>query len=441
MYISNQPDFMLKPETLDRRRCPDNEAYPVMLNYESRYMKWIHRSAFEFLSNLNKSRPFESSRSYEELLQQIAKGWINYAMAAPSYLQFQDMPLIADRLKLCVHFVGLWYDDYPVTASTLLDILYSVYAQVGDSDEFDGALMIDQLDLNTNICAGKTAFWTDCASSSRLHAYISSRMDCILKETACDSLIAHLLIRSLEGFSEVYWRSAVHNYFAQLTNCLSDALLQCTFQRLEDGRFAQATKYICISQERESPVHYIPLDSPFNCACWKEPATGGSMAVMARLLRILRYLMISGIVSEPTQLPTSLSTFMDVTDLYVAPTILLNRLHIQMSARAWTTLCRDRGQQPGDEGDIGSHVSAVQVDRAVRVLCVPSLKRTGMAPSKEKPVDYNRYRTLPWDQATELQTSEFIVLQPSTATSDQLLSLLGYRDHGNGIEFGVIPNK
>ncbi|KAI3335466.1 hypothetical protein F4824DRAFT_464855 [Ustulina deusta] len=414
-----------------------------MLNYESRYMKWIHRSAFEFLSNLNKSRPFESSRSYEELLQQIAKGRINYAMAAPSYSSPLLRPLIMDRLEECVFFVAQWYNDYPATASTLLDILYSVYAQVGDSDEFGRALSRDQLDLNKYIRTGKIIFWAKCASSFRLHAYMLSRMDCILKETACDSLIAHLLTRSFEGFSEASWLFGEQNSFAQFKNCLSDALLQCTFQRLEDGRFAQATKYICIRQERESPVRYILLDPPFNCARWKEPAAGGSMAVMARLLRILRLLVNSGIVADsyPIQLPTSLSTFMDVTDLYVAPTILLNRLHIQMSARAWTTLCRDRGRQLGDEGDIGSHVSAVQVDRAVRVLCVPSLKRTGMAPSKEKPVDYDCYRTLPWDQATELQTSEFIVLQPSTVTSDQLLSLLGYRYHGSGIKFGVIPKQ
>ncbi|KAI1275444.1 hypothetical protein F5Y07DRAFT_389906 [Xylaria sp. FL0933] len=134
-HLSNQLGFMPDSKTLNRRICLENEPYPFMLDYEDRYMKWIHRSAFEFLSNPNQSPIFKSSWSDEQLLQHIGNSWINYIIDAPAFIGDFPQTVSSDtafsmrsRLRKLSTFIGEWYDDYPTLASTLLDSLCSVYA-------------------------------------------------------------------------------------------------------------------------------------------------------------------------------------------------------------------------------------------------------------------------------------------------------------------------
>ncbi|KAI0803576.1 hypothetical protein GGR55DRAFT_682493 [Xylaria sp. FL0064] len=427
-YVTNQRDFTLNSKTLERRICPDNEPYPVLLDYEYRHMKWIHRSAFEFLSNPNQSPILKSSWSDEQLLQHIGNSWINYIIYAPTYAGAKIGSLMRSRLKTLSTVIGDWYDDYPTIASTLLDSLCSLYAQVC-VDELWGAT---EFDWSTTTPVGKFAFWRHVASLSKLNPYILARMDCISKEPDCDWLIADIFASSIE---DIFTRSSTsinRDFVAKFENTLADTLLQCTFHRFEGRRSFRASDYQCISWHGR----------PLNCAAWRKPATGDSTIVMMRLISIiLCYLNQSPY--ESNLLPTSLCMLMGMADLYISPAVGLDKVHLQLSAKVWTTIIysmkeeNTRRDHDNDGKVVRSQVSAAEIDGAVRVLCVPGLKR-------EEAVSAPRSRTsslLGWRRPTELRSSEFILLRPSTATSDQLLSQIRYQFYQYNVTFSVTPDR
>ncbi|KAI8955415.1 hypothetical protein F4801DRAFT_326808 [Xylaria longipes] len=323
-YVSNQPRFTLGAEGLDRRRCPENEPYPVMLNYENRRIKWMHRSAFEFLSNLRKENsPFELSLNREELLSHIGNSYIRYIVAAPSFFdyiqryEFTTSSSATERDKSLFNFVSSWYSRYPTAASGLLDKLYGVYARY-DLDELHGAKHRTSFNPNTTIYTGGLAFWIGC-TDSEFEPYILSRMKHILEDPACDTIIAHLLTESLDRFY-LHSIDLDSGSLPRFIDSLSGLLLQRMVQRLEIGGIAQTTKYKCIGRDKKGcsiKPHHFFLGKVFTCATWKELVTGATTAIMTRLIYILGLFFVWSVSTAQTLLPMpeSLSTLMDITDL------------------------------------------------------------------------------------------------------------------------------
>ncbi|KAI0540363.1 hypothetical protein GGR58DRAFT_143488 [Xylaria digitata] len=454
-HVSDRPGFLLRPEDFDRRRCSGNEPYPIMLDYEARRTKWIHRSAYEFISNLNEKKNllFELSSSRQELVKLMGEGWISYIMAAPSYVKFKrpgakcgkNWPLMksltVERLRFFFEFISTWKDVFPKTVSTLLDNLCSICIQINDMDEFYGTQIHEWLDADANTYAGKVMFWSECAIGTLL-PYIVSRMDRILEGTGGDSLIAHLLACSL--YSSEYWR--LHRYPAdleQFNDAIAEVLLQRTIQKFE----CQATEYKCITKGNSHRLR----SSSFICATWKEPAIGGSMDVMTRLILWLGSILSESLMLQRTfvRAPASLSTLMAVSDLYLAPDFRLNRMYVQVSAAVWTKIyyaIMDQWKHLRSGGKIGDIIGnafyAGQVDRAVRIPCVPPAKKRKLASHKN--ADFGYYGSeVSWDIATEWESSRVVTLQPRIATSARLLGLLAWHtDYADitACRFGMIRN-
>ncbi|KAH8160601.1 hypothetical protein CIB48_g7641 [Xylaria polymorpha] len=126
------------------------------------------------------------------------------------------------------------------------------------------------------------------------------------------------------------------------------------------------------------------LNGILACATWKELVPDRSMAIMTRLIYILGALVgaLQPWCIPPfgppfhEKLPEPLFALMEMTELYVAPEFGLKRIFIQISAEAWARFCYSAfpTADTTGEGSMASHVSAVQVRRAVRILCVPSFK-------------------------------------------------------------------
>ncbi|RWA04733.1 hypothetical protein EKO27_g10368 [Xylaria grammica] len=108
-HVGNLPRFTPGARGINRGRCPEDEPYSIVLDYEARHMKWIHRSAFEFVSNLPNTNPlFQLSVSREELLQQIGNSYIGYIIDAPSAVnpnEIGNMSSAYARVDMFVSFV------------------------------------------------------------------------------------------------------------------------------------------------------------------------------------------------------------------------------------------------------------------------------------------------------------------------------------------------
>ncbi|KAI1748636.1 hypothetical protein F4782DRAFT_346930 [Xylaria castorea] len=201
-FINNKPRFTLVTDGLDRRRCAESEPYPAMLKYETRSMRWIHRSAFEFFSNLSEKIPsFGSGLSREALLQKISESYISYLLAAPSYIVDNIRSLMKARLAECLAFISMWYDNYPKMASAFLDNLLSFCIQF-EMEELPVTITGESFHLDPDDFTTETAFWLECASTGNW-SYISSRIGYISKLTDGSSLIAHLLAMSISKLKMV----------------------------------------------------------------------------------------------------------------------------------------------------------------------------------------------------------------------------------------------
>ncbi|KAI0552480.1 hypothetical protein F4679DRAFT_581385 [Xylaria curta] len=400
-FVSNQPKFTFNFERLNRRKCDEAEPYPTMLKYEYQHMTWVHRSAYEYLT----SRQLVEFSIHEDRLRQLVEAAIGYAVAAPSF-EFREGTLMARWLERLFLFIQSVYKEYPTMASDLLDRLYSVYKQC-DPDELHGTLSRLYFRTWNN---GEIAFWSDCAIY-RCWPYMYSRMDCILKDAALDSLLAHLLACSMYATCFDY-DSQRH---AKFVDSFAEHLHNRIIQKFKIGGIAQATKFRYISKEdtsnQESRFFW---GLSFGHAAWNEPVTDESTTAIFRLVlsRLVSIIVcafrnsLSGYCAPP-YMPASLPALIDATDLYVAPDIALKHICIHISGKAWITA----DFPPGESRSTGILGSVIQVNKAIRILCVPTSKCLGT-----------------WElDNTESVCSQPISLQPSATTSGQLLSIVSYR--------------
>ncbi|KAI0414392.1 hypothetical protein F5X98DRAFT_377847 [Xylaria grammica] len=422
--VSNQPCFTPGARGLNRGRYPEDEPYPIVLDYEARHMKWIHRSAFEFVSNLPNMNPlFQLSVSREELLQQIGNSYIGYMIDAPSFvdpLGKWKAPLTIIRFDNLLFFASSWYRSYPLAASALLDKFHDMYIQ-WDQDELRSTAYNRR---HHDIHIGRRRFWSICGRSG-LWPYVLSREDRILKEPSCDVIMVQLLASSFESPDGPGYPP--NSPYLQYRDFLARTWLRCTKNSLEIDGFPQTAEYECVILRygRDRPNYRWDI---FNCATWKEPVIGKSTAALINLITLLGSLWLrSGSYSNTSLLmPESLSTFMKVKDLYVAPDITFDRLHIHISteallAAAYDLARRSTAGEACEKGHMGKHISAIQFSRAIRVVCVPSLQGWRMSDGDD---EYKRRQRRP--VATAPGPSKFIYFQPSIVTSDHLLRLLGY---------------
>jgi hypothetical protein len=458
MFVADKPSFT--PERFSRRKCTEFDAYPTMLEYEHRYIKWIHRSAYEFFFGSTNNRLLSEFRTNDaELLQRAGESCINYFASAPSFVtafmsanRVQKDSTIARRLKRLVEWASHWYNDHPTTASALLDKLLFVYARL-DMDELWGAMTQKWYDPTTNDFNGRIAFWSKCARSGNWN-YISSRLDLIINDTACDSIVANILALSMQvqfwvmkdgifDFSHSYPPGGLDQFIDSLVK-----ILQGVIGRPGNDTVAQTTRYICIHSTNHYPgtVSFF-WEYHFTNASWRESLGHGSMyrMVMLRLAFILNRLP-NHRLAPPANLrdtraiiPASLVDMMEEADLYVAPELELNGgMYLQLSARACVAFYRSliasetagppgsnssNSKRTGEMNAIGSHVSASQFHRPVRLLCAPSLRSKSTYPVVHPSSLTETFK--------ELESSQFFFIHPGPETSDQLLSLLDYRGRYN----------
>ncbi|KAI0509599.1 hypothetical protein F5B22DRAFT_616171 [Xylaria bambusicola] len=429
-FATTHPRFMWIPDISNRRICSKDEPYLAMSYSECKKLKWIHRSAFEFLSNLDSSPLLEYSWSPEALFRQIGEAHITYAITAPSYVTDTKSSLLHDLLTPTMIFLGAYYDDYPTIASSLLDTLCTVCTQL-DNNEFQGTEQRQFLAPDAITPAGKYWFWIQCVESPKLQPYALSRLNFIFTGSTCESLVAHILWRTLYTFRSPDY--LVNTLSTQLVNSLADVLSRSIMEGHEVGGFSEAAEYNSIIIEKfprnDAPV----IIRNFNSATWKESIKNRCMLdIMKRLMKIVddHTLFYNRLV------PISLLTLMDFMGLYVSPTIWLNKIRIQISAKAWTMLWSAIDYRTIETGTIGRHISATEVDGAVQILCWPSHTSTQNV-SRRFNDDYVHL-----SEVKELQVTDFICLRPSAATSDRVLSLLGYRFYANQykFEFGILPD-
>ncbi|KAI0859053.1 hypothetical protein F4860DRAFT_484357 [Xylaria cubensis] len=422
-FINNKPNFMPVADGLDRCRCAKNEPYPAMFKYDSRAMWWIHRSAFEFFSNLGeKASSFEPVLSREALFRKISESYISHLLAAPSCkVDYYIMAMVV-RLRTFLEFVSKWYNEYPTTASALLDNMFSLCKRL-EKTELLGAETYLWFHPGTDDFTGEIAFWSECAYTKNW-PYISSRMGCISKRTDGSFLVAHLLAISVRWMPEGF-------------DSLTETLLRLILQRLEIGGVDQTTAYKFIASAAQH-CGYGPLllGSFFVCASWREGVLDTSVSIMSRLIYIFSLPLINGpssglAFSFPVKkLPESFLTLMEITDLYVAPNLKLKQMSVQISANAWTQFCYSLSENEHDNrhGDCIEKllISAIQVPRSVKLFCVPSFKK--------RPIPSTKYSAT-LQPVVELKDSQFISLHPSTTASSQLFSLFKCFDFTQSIEF------
>ncbi|KAI1746410.1 hypothetical protein F4680DRAFT_20110 [Xylaria scruposa] len=400
-FISNQPRFTSNFEQLNRRKCDEAESYSTMLKYEYERMTWVHRSAYEYLT----SRQLIEFSPHEDRLRQLAEAAIGYAVAAPSFKLVRRM-LMAQRLDNLFLFIRSVHEEYPTMVSKLLDRLYSVYKQC-DPDELHGTQSHAYFKTSYS---GEIAFWSDCALC-RCWSYMYSRMDCILKDAASDSLLAHLLACSIYTTGFGYDRRQYADP-VEFIDSFAEHLHKRIIQRFEIGGSAQATKRRYISEQDTSDQDSkLFWGLSFGHAAWNEPVTDEYTTaifglVLSRLVSIIIFT-FKGVSSthKPPYIPASFPALMDATDLYVAPNIALKQICIHISGKAWITA--DFTGKSRLQGNLGS---VIQVNKAIRILCVPTSKCLGK-----------------WEPDIEPGCSQPISLQPSATTSGQLLSIIGYR--------------
>ncbi|KAI0865581.1 hypothetical protein F4860DRAFT_459672 [Xylaria cubensis] len=422
-FISNQPRFTYNFERLNRVKCDETSPYPIMLKYEGKFMTWVHRSAYEYLT----SRQQVEFSNHEDILRQLGEASLAYAVAAPSGMHLyrygtvsgtRRATFMARRLENTLFFIGSIYKQYPTTASGLLDRLYSVFTQC-DLEELRGVKCHSWYD-RTNDFTGEIAFWTECAIFY-CWSYMSSRMDRILHYTACGSLMAHLLACSFECFVE-HWgllQDADPVGFLLFADGLAEHLYRLTIQRIEIGGITQATKYRCFNVTGG----VFGRDDIFGHAAWRGPVTDEHTTAMSRLVHVLRLVFRYSLTQDKSfsHMPAPLTALMDATHLHVAPNIALKQICIQISGKDWimADFLKRKARENNRVGVLGL---AVQVNRAIRILCVPSLKCQ---------------RVWEPDSGSDSQPISF---QPSAATSQQLLSLIAYElPYSYVINFFIIP--
>ncbi|KAI1129209.1 hypothetical protein F5Y10DRAFT_291294 [Nemania abortiva] len=384
-FIPNEPCFTLELKRLNRRRCTETEPCPTMLIYEKQCMTWIHRSAFEFFSD-QKRLPVEFNLSDEETLRRIGEGYMRYIVAAPSLTHSSHSLNTDSRFDSLFSFLARRHNRYPDAVLVFLENIYSIYAQF---DPFEchvaDPTYADRVPLEIDEHIAPIAFWSKCAKFG-LWSYLYPRIDCVLKDAVYESHITHLLLVSIRaGYGS---KRAPGANFSPWVKGLVEDLYQRIIQGLEIGGVAQPTRYRCI----EEVSSCYPLENPFQCVTWKEPVSVRYTRVMLYLLNVIISVERAG-EARLLQESAAFSGLLSVTELYVALDLGLDRIYIQLSGEAFIT-ARIKPQ-----GVIGSCVSAAEVNGAVRILCFPSSMLKG-------------------------EYSQLITLQPSTAISDQLLSLI-----------------
>ncbi|KAJ3579080.1 hypothetical protein NPX13_g1486 [Xylaria arbuscula] len=404
-YVSNYPNFMLLSKTRDRRRCSHDEPLPTaMLRFERRSMSWIHRSAFDFVFSPNSSPLIDFEWDLEGLMHRIGEAWIKYTTYAPTFIEdYKQRSALSSRLEAIITFTSGWYDDYPKVAIALLNTLHSVCKEIEDKHELlsDEALNYHQLSAQTTTIGG-FYFWNMCVNWS-LFPYILCSLDSKLKHEADVFLATYLLVVPLTYYLGIGAEGEKASTINQFTNSMVNILLQTIRQRLEVGDTTEATQYNCIAEE-----HFQHHPRRVTSFTWKGPVTHEWVATMRILVYILskRYVAESPVNPFNLPIPASLSTMLDVTALYVCTKALeLKKIHIQLSATAGIKLAESLAERGCDGDALRVHLSAYE---------------------NLYSQDDTLHALFSLGEANVTKVSDYIRIQPSAATSDQLLSLLLY---------------
>ncbi|KAI1268724.1 hypothetical protein F5Y18DRAFT_422945 [Xylariaceae sp. FL1019] len=195
-FVAVEPRF--SSEHVQRRQCAGSEPYPLMLDYELKYVGWIHRSAFDyFTDHYGNDKSFAITEDDETLLNRIGSCWVNYLAAAPSYGDQSRHRSTYSSFQSLIAWIEKCYANHPVMASTLLDKIMLVVSHF-DPCDIGTALPRDMgsyklYNWPTEKRDGAFLFWALCSKRCSLHGYISCRMEHFLPRQASCAWIVYCL--------------------------------------------------------------------------------------------------------------------------------------------------------------------------------------------------------------------------------------------------------
>ncbi|KAI0477938.1 hypothetical protein GGR56DRAFT_639418 [Xylariaceae sp. FL0804] len=182
-----------KVMSVRRRECEQERPFPEILWYEWRYVRWVHRSAYDFILE-TQSHLVGDDADTERALERLCAGYTKYMRAAPSYL-LETTSLTSTRFSDASYLAKLYLDDYPETISTALDNIRLNMEQLDRKElsyDKNGPIPVmnvdstaDRVDIKFQETMeppsldGTRVFWYLCAKQG-LCTYILSRLDIIL---------------------------------------------------------------------------------------------------------------------------------------------------------------------------------------------------------------------------------------------------------------------
>jgi hypothetical protein len=423
-FVNDQPQLTLGSETLCHRRRAyqeepfRNDPYPSVLRYDEQHMRWVHRSAHEYLSAHELLRVKFSD--LDSILQRLIDACIRYAAAAPTCARLE----MGWRLAMAFDFIGeLDNGDDPTRTYGILDKLYSFYAKCGVTEiSIPYRYRHDGRWWRRGEFVGRYVFWDECVSH-RCWSYLYAQVDRVLADMDSNSSLAGLVAWSVSAGdhplgSSFYPENPNRSDYAQFNNRLAERLYESEIEKYNVSR-AKRTRLRFITPDGSFRLRKgagMKWWRSFNCASLEEPASSECLIVMSHLLEML-YLLILFSFSTTSQpylrrdtefadyyriMPVSLPLLMEAADLYVAPRLKLKRLCILLSAKSWTAGGKRWNES---EGRLGDYLSVPWRDKALRILCLPRLEHLS-------------------ELGTELTKARFTTLEPSTGASKLLLSLI-----------------
>ncbi|KAI1633718.1 hypothetical protein F4809DRAFT_622208 [Biscogniauxia mediterranea] len=230
--IDEHPDSLSHQAFLHTRRIKleDPGPFPTVLSYESRFVGWVHRSAYDFIHSPEIAAKFHllPVPSCASIILQLVEGALKYFVAAPSYHERGYIHSTVFRMRQILEALNVLSEICPAAALVATDRVRALVLRM-DSHEFSHEYP-DYVGLVTS----NEQFWFQCAMTSSWN-YMFNRIHIIPPEIyaaivnwCVDKKQYELGIKLLQRLRSSMW----------LANCaLNSTKFQTRFIRYRSGYY------------------------------------------------------------------------------------------------------------------------------------------------------------------------------------------------------------
>ncbi|KAK7934644.1 P-loop containing nucleoside triphosphate hydrolase [Apiospora marii] len=148
-----------------RKLQTDSVEYPATLKYEAKAIKWVHRSAYDFVWDQDNVNVLSLSQTMREnVLRQLYRGYVGLIIYSPSsgpggYSNIMNHT--ESRLKELFYNMGLLWNSYTLATREAADNLRLSFAKVDYREIFS-----DELHRGLENPTSDWAFWHSCSEAS-----------------------------------------------------------------------------------------------------------------------------------------------------------------------------------------------------------------------------------------------------------------------------------